>query len=281
MELNINLDELRNNTSIFVATPCYGGMCSGTYAKSLAELTGMFSQYQISMRQYFLFNESLITRARNYAADEFIRSGCSHLLFIDSDIGFNAQDVLGMLWLSYKNDQYDILAGPYPKKTIAWEKIKQAVDAGVADRNPTILDKFVGDYVFNPVPGISEFRLDEPVEVLEAGTGFMLIKRETFLKYDEAFPEFKYLPDHVRTAGFDGSREIMAYFDCAIDPVSRRYLSEDYLFCQNVRKMGGHVWLTPWVNLQHYGTMNFGGSLADLATVGASVTADLNQIGKK
>src|SRR5688572_15823254 len=131
------------------------------------------------MHYYALFNESLITRARNYLTDDFLRSDCSHLLFIDSDIGFNADTVMQMLALSDPDSEYDVLCAPYPKKTIAWEKIKAAVDMGAGDNDPNNLQKFVGDYVFNPANmGVKEIRLDQPLEVLESGTGFMMIQRK-------------------------------------------------------------------------------------------------------
>ena len=80
----------------------------------------------------------------------------------------------------------------------------------------------------------------------------------------------------MRTKSFDGSREIMAYFDCVIDPESKRYLSEDYMFCQHSRAIGLKVWMLPWIKLKHAGTYIFGGSLAALAAVGASPTASDN-----
>ena len=101
----------------------------------------------------------------------------------------------------------------------------------------------------------------------------MCIPRSTFEKYEEAYPEYKYLPDHIRTDAFDGSREIMAYFDCIIDPESKRYLSEDYMFCQNVRKAGMKVWMCPWMELKHMGSYIFGGSLGAMAAIQASPTA--------
>jgi hypothetical protein len=222
---------------------------------------------------FFIFNESLVQRARNYLADEFMRSKFDYLMFIDSDIHFEAQDILVMTHFAITRDDMDIICGPYPKKAISWEKIKLAVDKGYADKNPNQLEEFVGDYVFNPAEGVTQFRIDEPVEVKEGGTGFMLIKRETFEKFDSAYPQQRYLPDHIRTTHFDGSREITAYFDCPIDSESRRYLSEDYMFCQWSRKIGLKVWLLPWIRLKHAGTYIFGGSLQALATVGASPTA--------
>lgn len=279
MEIRASIEDLKKK-KLFVAAPMYGGQCAGMFARSIADLSALCTHYGIQVRFYFLFNESLITRARNYCADEFMRSGDTHMLFIDSDIGFNANDVIAMLALQDDESPYDIIAGPYPKKCISWEKIKLAVDKGVADEDPSVLEKFVGDYVFNPRSGTREIKLNEPVEVMEAGTGFMMIRRKTFEMYNEAFPELLYKPDHVRTEHFDGSREIMAYFDCIIDPETKRYLSEDYMFCYNVNKMGGHIYLCPWMQLQHVGMYVFGGSLADLASVGATATADTSVLKK-
>jgi hypothetical protein len=282
MEIKLPIEELRKR-KLFIATPMYGGQCSGMFARSVADLSALCSHYGIQVRFYFLFNESLITRARNYCADEFMRSGDTHMMFIDSDIGFNAKDVIALLALQDPEDEsneYDILAGPYPKKCISWEKIKMAVDKGFADENPGNLEKFVGDYVFNPVSGGGSIPLGAPVEVLEAGTGFMMIRRKTFEKFAETYPQQMYKPDHVRTEHFDGSREIMAFFDTPICPDTKRYLSEDYMFCQWTRKAGMKVWFCPWMSLQHVGMYVFGGSLIDLAQIGASATADVTTLKK-
>ena len=49
-----------------------------------------------------------------------MRSPYTHLMFIDSDINFNPQDVLALA--SLVSDDKPIIGGPYPKKCIAWEK---------------------------------------------------------------------------------------------------------------------------------------------------------------
>lgn len=278
-EIKVPVNELRKR-KLFLATPMYGGQCAGMFTKSIADLSALCAKYGIGLQMYFLFNESLITRARNYCCDSFMRSDCTHMMFIDSDIGFNPNDVIALLALQSDDSEYDIIGGPYPKKCIAWEKIKMAVDKGFADENPTELDKFVGDFVFNPKSGQREIPLGAPVEVLEIGTGFMMIRRKTFETFMEKFPGYSYKPDHVRTADFDGSREIMQYFQAEIDPSSKRYLSEDYWFCQKVQEAGLKTWLCPWMKLQHVGTMIFGGSLLDLAQLGATATADIGQLKK-
>lgn len=281
MEIKIDIEELRKH-KLFVATPMYGGQCHGSFARSVTDLAVMCTKYGIEMRCYYLFNESLITRARNYCVDEFMRSEYTHLLFIDSDIAFSANDVLAMLALQgdgSNGNEYDIIAGPYPKKCITWEKIKLAVDKGFGDEDPNRLEHFVGDFVFNPVSG-GTIRLDEPAQVLEAGTGFMMIRRPTLDKFMEAYPESTYVPDHIRSAHFDGSREIGMYFQAEVDPVSKRYLSEDYWFCQKINQAGMKTWMCPWMELQHTGSYVFAGKLAALATIGASATADPEELKK-
>jgi hypothetical protein len=259
----------------------YGGICGGQYCKSTADLSAMGAQYQMDVRFFYLFNESLITRARNYLVDEFLRSDCTHLMFIDSDIGFDPNDVIALAVIAAEGSDKEIVCGPYPKKCIAWEKIKRAVDKGFADKNPENLEKYVGDYVFNPKEGTGSIPLDEPVEVLEGGTGFMMIQRSALEKFAAAYPQYSYLPDHVRTEHFDGTREILQYFQAEIDPKSKRYLSEDYWFCQKMWDIDVKTWLCPWMKLQHTGSYVFGGSLIDLAQIGAGATADESSMPRK
>ena len=62
-EIKVSIEELRKR-KIFLATPMYGGQCAGMYTRSVADLAALCAKYQIPLQLYFLFNESLITRAR-------------------------------------------------------------------------------------------------------------------------------------------------------------------------------------------------------------------------
>lgn len=263
-ELSIKVEELRQ-AKIFVATPMYGGQCHGLYMKSSLDLQAMCGRYGIECKFSFIFNESLITRARNYLVDEFLRSGMTHLVFIDSDISYDPQDVLAMIALSLKYDNMDIIGGPYPKKSINWSNVALAA-RNHKDMPAGDLAGVIGDFVFNPVKGgPQQFNVTQPLEVMEVGTGFMLVRRKVFEDFDVAFPERSYLPDHRGTAHFDGSRQIHAYFDCVIDPDSKRYLSEDYMFCQYARKIGKRVWYCPWMSIGHCGSYIFQGDMKSIA----------------
>ena len=262
MELQVPVSELQKY-KIFVATPMYGGQCFGSYTKSLLDLSRTCQAYGIPAQFSFIFNESLITRARNYLVDEFQRSGFTHLMFIDSDIDFNPNDVLALLALNKP-----IVGGPYPKKCIAWENIYDAVRFGMVPNDERWkLADFAGDFVFNAVPGTNEIRLNEPVEVLEIGTGFMMVERSVFETFADTYPQYWYNPDHNRSAAFDGSRKIYQYFQAEIETERGRYLSEDYWFCQKARQAGIGVWFAPWMQIKHHGTYIYGGSIPAMATV--------------
>lgn len=280
-QFQVSVEQLQKY-KLFIGTPMYGAQCAGTYTKSSTDLAQMCAANGIGIQFYYLFNESLIQRARNYIVDEFLRSDCTHLVFIDADIGFNPRDILGLLAVNITDpEKYNIVTGPYPKKTIAWEKVQKAAAAGLGDENPFDLENYTADYVFNPVRRQNSFKMNEPLEIGEGGTGFMLIPRATLEKFKEAYPELSYKPDHVRTDAFDGSREITAFFDCIIDPETKRYLSEDYFFCKKARQAGMSVWMCPWMQLQHIGSYIFKGSLGHIGSLGASLTADPSKAKKK
>jgi hypothetical protein len=265
MQLEVKVEELRKK-KLFVATPMYGGMAHGMFIKSCLDLQSVCTQYGIEIRFSFIFNESLITRARNYLVDEFLRAeSFTDLLFIDADIHFDPRDVIALLALDK-----DVVGGPYPKKSIKWHAVKEAVKKN-PDIEPSEMEKVAGDFVFNPAPGTEKFSVAEPIEVLEIGTGYMMIKRHVFDKFKDAYPQLRYKPDHVGQANFDGSRYIHAYFDTVIDSVgnggfgSDRYLSEDYMFCQWWRRLGGQIWLCPWMRTHHVGTYAFTGDMPAVA----------------
>ena len=159
---------------VFIATPMYGGQCAGWYTQSILEMVNIFGQNGVQAQFSFMFNESLITRARNALAHQFLKTNATHLMFIDSDIKFNPNDIIKML-----NADKEIICGIYPKKEINWHTVKQAMDKQVPQDQ---LKHHTGSFVVNLVNYAGEVTVpvNEPVEIFNGGTGFMLIKREAF-----------------------------------------------------------------------------------------------------
>jgi len=273
-EIQLNLEKMRE-MKIFLATPMYGGMCHGLYTKSLMDTVGQFQQFGIPMQLYYLFNESLITRARNYCVANFLKSECTHLLFIDSDIGWKSMDLMYMIHLMAENPElYRVFCALYPKKTIAWEKVLRAAKTGMFDEKPWELEEVAGDMVFNPkheeYPE-GKAPVYEPVKIKEGATGFMFVERSVFEEYAEAHPELLYTPDHLREGEFKQGEKITAFFDCVINE-ENRYLSEDYMFSEYCTKLGIDIWALPLVELMHCGSHIFRGSIVKMAQADVHAT---------
>jgi hypothetical protein len=258
MEANIVTTEEKKKTKIFVATPMYGGMCFGYYTQSVLQLHNVFMQNNIDSLFSFMFNESLITRARNALVNAFLKTDCTHIFFIDSDIGFNPQSVLRMIEVDK-----EVIGGIYPKKEINWDGVKKAMDQGIPN---TSLKYYTGSFVVNLVDYAGEVTVpvNEPCEIYNAGTGFLLIKREVFEKLDPIVPSYK---NDVHDLGntMAGQEVIKEFFATSIEPETERLLSEDYHFCYIWRKAGGKVYAAPWAQLTHNGTYSFEGRLTPSA----------------
>ncbi len=240
-------------TKLFISTPMYGGQCFGFYAQSLLQLNNKLRDANIESMMSFMFNESLITRARNALAHQFLKTDCTHLFFIDADIRFNAADVIPML-----EADKDIICGIYPKKEINWGSVKRAMDAGVSNEE---LKWHTGSFVVNLVGYAGEVTVpvNQPVEIWNGGTGFMIIKREVFEKLADKVPS--YTNDVTDLAGNIKADEIKEFFATSIEPGTNRLLSEDYHFCRIWREAGGQVWAAPWAHLSHIGSYVFEGAL--------------------
>lgn len=266
--------------SLFIGTPMYGGICNVSYLRSCLELSRIAAIHDIPVQFYFIANESLITRARNYVSHMFMRSGCTHMMFIDADIGFDPGYVFELLHACDHEQGRGVVGGLYPKKSIAWEKVHQAVKRDFV-KNPNDLAIIAGDLVYNADPSVKQITMNKTFPVQEIGTGFMMIDKRVMELYRDARPDRLMTPDHVRDDVFNGSEQITAYFNTYICPKTNRYLSEDYAFCQEVRELGVEIHVAPWMNLKHQGSYTFEGNLGAMLTLGVSTTTDPSAIKKQ
>lgn len=258
-QVQLSLDEIRKN-KFFIATPCYGGQLMEPYFRSTIKLLTFFNQQQIPIAFGTIANESLVTRARNVLLAYFLNSDYTHLLFIDADIEFQVEDVLKL----YAADK-DVAVGAYPKKGVAWQRIKENMRSAPEDKEHA--DKEIAaagsDYAINFKFTNREAKTvaveNGLIKLHDAGTGFMMIKREAILKLLKAYPELKYNNDvTINNQHLDD--HFYALFDTMIDPIDKRYLSEDYTFCRRWQEIGGDIWLDPSISLNHYGHFCFQGN---------------------
>ena len=205
---------------------------------SIFKLLNTVKDKKINCSFYPIFFESLVSRARNAAVAHFLEDKeNTHLLFIDSDIIFEPEDVLKLL-----KSGKEVIAGIYPKKYITWERLKNNPEAERVDF---------------PVGGNIKMTEDNFLEMDYLPTGFLLISRTAIEKIIKQHPELKYRND------IDGYMSAGDNFYDLFKVGIRNgiYESEDWGFCSLWKEAGGKVLIHPEVNVKHVGWHEYEGNL--------------------
>lgn len=173
-----------------------------------------------------------VERARNVLTANFLASDCTHILFIDADIGFTPADVKRIT-----SHSEPVVGGIYPLKTM----------------DPEV--KWCGNGCLRTATGEAVVaRNDGLQEVGCIGTGFMCIAREAFEKILEKDAQaIRYIQD------WPPFREEFAFWRQEVRMVPApegakpRFLTEDWNFCYRFRELGGKVFCDQHVILRHAG----------------------------
>ena len=239
---------------IFLATPCYGGVVGQGYMQSVCALMAAAPAFGLDLTLALLGQDALITRCRNTLVGHFMADQqATHLLFVDADISFEPEQVFRLLRAAKP-----IAAGIYPLKAYHWDRAsRERIAAGEAAETAGL--HYVGELeASGQVVWDQEF-----ATAVFAGTGFMLIERATLAALAAAHPETRYRHIHAYSAGVPVSSDNHALFDCAIDPETGVYMSEDFTFCHRWRLLGGQVWLDTSGRLTHTGPSDYRGAPAN------------------
>lgn len=218
--------------SLLIACPAMDGTVDLTFQHSLEYTKRTIEEYGGKCCVHFTKYVADIAYARSKLFGSFIRDKqFTHILYIDSDQGWNPVDVAYMLLL-----QRDFLAAVSPKKTYPLEfAFNMAGDDGKIGLLYHELDTNVAEMPF-------------------VGGAFVMLSRNCCEKLAASYPELEYFsPDNDIEYGI-------------FDPViigNRRRLSEDYALCYRWRKIGGKVEVKMDVVLEHTGNHTFRGSLLE------------------
>ena len=217
---------------LFIGLPAYDHKVSIKMAISMVAFGQMALRHGIEVQIGSICGCSVVSRARNLLADDFLRSECTDLLFIDSDINFSADDVLRLMaWVGRK--EVGIAAG-VPSVRRADKTYIATLDA---DEQGNLTMDAMGC-----------------VRAKRVATAFMLIRRDVFTTLRDAHPEWRYADQRA-------GRDLHAFFD--FKQTVEGYMGEDFLFCDRAREAGFEVWVDPTIKLGHMGVQEFAGDFGN------------------
>jgi hypothetical protein len=238
---------LRHFNPLFM-TPCYSGQVTSGFATSMLALTNELWRLGVQGSVRILSGESLVTRARNEAVAHFLaQKQHTHLFWIDADIGFTPDQALRLLLADR-----DVVTGVYPLKRIDWTG---DIPAGLTQEQ--FLTRALRYPVNSHAGAHLEIDTDGFLEVTEAPTGFMCIRRAVLETMIARMPELQYTPDAPPDSPLHGYCH--RFFDVMVERETGRYLSEDYAFCRRWRDLGGRVYVDARSKLAHHGSYTYRG----------------------
>lgn len=165
-----------------------------------------------------------IDQGRNQMATDALEQGFAETMWIDSDVGFNPDDVDRL-----RSHNLPIACGIYPKKG------KRELAIHVLPGTEKI--------VFGRGGGL--------VEIKYAATGFLHVRRAV---YETMARELKLPLCNTRF-----KRPMWPFFLPLVieDKEGPWYLAEDYAFCERARQSGYQIFADTTVRLFHYGGFGF------------------------
>lgn len=204
---------------LFIALPIYFHIDPHFFRCAMK----LMAEFSVNCKVQPFVGDSLIPRCRNTISRAFLQSDCTHLLMIDSDLVFSNDHIKRIL----SHDE-DVVGGFYPKKK-----------EGSVDMVCNALE---------PQPDMDERRL---TSLKYIGSGFLCISRRVLEKMIEVYGE-----QIAYTHDDDGKTIEHDFWSVGVyrfPDGTKRYLSEDWYFCQRALDLGFKVYGDNGITLRHSG----------------------------
>ena len=211
---------------VMVAIPAYTGTIHlGTMRSLFTDLLAL----QARGDQWTVQDEcgnGLIAHARALIVAQFLKSECDVLVFVDSDVCWQAGALLKLI-----DYPVDMVAGLYPQR-----------------RDPI-------NFCLNWTAQ-GELWADPETGLLESNgvpAGFMKLSRTQLEAMVEQYTDTEFYCENA-----PGQKAWHLFGDYRI---GKHLMGEDYAFCRRWRDMGGRIWVDPEIEMGHVGFKTFPGHL--------------------
>jgi hypothetical protein len=219
---------------LFIGTPVYGGLCTD-YTLSMLNSVPRLEQAGFQVEWKVLEGCCYVHTARNKLVKQFLVSGCDEMVFLDSDLGWDAEQFVKLC-----KRQKDIVGGAAPFRSGAGGfPVHPMVDE---ERRP-IVDSETGLVRVDVLP-----------------TAIMKIKRKVFL--DLAKTGHAPLRKEFNQDGKERDR-FLSFFDFEVDEENHLEFGEDVTFCRKWTSLRGEIWVDPDMTIRHHGMSFREGNLHD------------------
>lgn len=208
---------------VCLAVPSYGAM-SAAFVYALTGSVRALTAANIPHQLLILSGHCHVDDARNSLVRQFLKSDCTDLVFLDSDLEWSSDDLLRLLTYDL-----DVVAGVYP--------LKQDVQA----------------WPCRMLKGATPVRADGLIEVEGVPGGFLRIRRAVLEHLELRSQSYLERPD-------DDTRAPLI-FERRIEGGTR--FSGDYVFCRKWRAAGGRIFVDPAIRFSHVGEKAFEGCYAE------------------
>lgn len=226
--------------SVFVATPTVAGVVKRRTTVSLYDMAMHLAARGIGSK-LITTDSSNVCEARDLLAAQFLQSSASHLLFVDSDMEFDAADAAALL-----DANRPVVGAAYPQRMFNFGKMREAMQAG-----ETFDAAYARAHTFTFAADEIVRTSDGLLKVDALGTGFMLIERSVFEMLSGRMP--------LRRYDFYGN-SLVGFFDRV--QIEEKILPEDLSFCHRWKSIGGEMFVQPNLNVRHIGEISLGFPLA-------------------
>ena len=206
---------------LFIATPAFDGRVHVPYAISIMETHTLLASKGIEVKANINTSGSLLVAERNRLNKAFLATDCTHMLCVDSDLGWPCHAVLAML-----EHDVDFVAGLYPARGE-----KRFLFRPVVNEDQSIVKNEKNLLKMNYIPA-----------------GFMMIKRHVIERMNSHFAHLYFEPKNEKLKSENG----YCLFDTEV--WEGEFWGEDYVFCRRVREAGFDIWVDPLIEFDHAGT---------------------------
>lgn len=221
---------------LLISTPCDNNSLDMFYVSSLSRTVGMIRELGGWVDWHTSPGCADLPLARAKLFGKFYRSDATHMMLIDSDMGWEPEAVLRLI---LADREYIGAAGPKKGYPIIFAANNASEDGEVW---PTEVEVNTGI-----------------VKCTEVGAAFMLLSKSCATKMVEAYKD---------ELGWDSGENITEY--AVYDPMvfstpkgKRMRWSEDFSFCKRWRAIGGEIYLCPEIELKHTGSHTWKGKMQD------------------